>query len=298
MTLPEFAYTVLLKPRPLRRAANAAIRALLPERVRVGEAAVWLNPDDPVVSGALAFGVYERGEIAFFRSTFGADMTFIDIGANLGLYSALALSTPGFRGRVLAIEPHNESRVFLHKTMESNAAAAPGAAQICGLAASDRPGTLTLYKNRENKGDNRLYPDPLLRGEETIRADTLDNICRSYGIASAQFIKMDVQCAEAQVIRGATGLLAGSADCILMTEFWPYGLGRCGSDGLAYLEMLRDLGFVLYELTGKRGALTPIGTAQSLVQRTSGRRYANLVGVKGDGAAKRAASAKAPKATK
>jgi hypothetical protein len=57
VTLAEFVYTILLKPRLLRRAANAAIRASLPERVRVGEAIVWLNPDDPVVSGALAFGV-------------------------------------------------------------------------------------------------------------------------------------------------------------------------------------------------------------------------------------------------
>ena len=44
MSVAEFIYTVLLKPPPLRRAANAAIRALLPERVRVGEAAVWLIP--------------------------------------------------------------------------------------------------------------------------------------------------------------------------------------------------------------------------------------------------------------
>jgi FkbM family methyltransferase len=285
VTIAEFVYTILLKPRLLRRAANAAIRASLPERIRVGEATVWLNPDDPVISGALTFGVYERGEIAYFRSRFGADMTFLDIGANVGLYSALALSTPGFRGRVLAIEPHSESRLYLQKTIASNAAAATGAALICGLAAADRPGTLTLYKNPENKGDNRLYPDPLLRGEETVTADTLDNICQRYGIASAQFIKIDVQGAEAQVIRGATRLLAGSGDCILMTEFWPYGLARCGADGLEYLEMLRDLGFRLYELSGNRGVLAPISSARALVERSSGRRYANLVGLKGNLAA-------------
>jgi len=279
VTIAELVYTILLKPRLLRRAANAAIRALLPDRIRVGEAIVWLNPDDPVVSGALTFRVYERGEIAFFRSRFGADMTFVDVGANVGLYSAIALATPGFRGRVLAIEPHAESRLYLQKTIESNAAAS--VAQICGLAASDRPGTLTLYKNPENKGDNRLYPDPLLRGEEKVSADTLDNICRRGGIASAQFVKIDVQGAEAQVIRGATGLLAGSSNCILMTEFWPYGLSRCGADGLGYLEMLRDLGFRLYELTGSRGVLAPVSSPQALIERTRGRRYANLVGLKG-----------------
>ena len=274
MTIAEFVYTVLLRPRPLRRAANATIRALLPQKVRVGAASVWINPEDPVISGALTLGVYERGEIAYFRSRFAADMTFIDVGANVGLYSALALSTPGFRGRVLAIEPHAESRAYLQKTIQANG----GAAQICDLAASDTPGTLTLYKNPENKGDNRLYPDALLRGEERIAADTLDNICRRYGITSAQFIKIDVQGAEAQVMRGAKELLAASTDCILMTEFWPYGLARCGADGLAYLQLLQDSGFRLYEL-GRD--LAPVNDARALVERTQGRRYANLVGIKG-----------------
>ena len=277
MTIAEFVYTVLLQPRPLRRAANATIRALLPKRTRVGAATVWLNPDDPVISGALTLGVYERGEIAYFRSRFDAAMTFIDVGANVGLYSALALSTPGFRGRVLAIEPHAESRLYLQKTIEANG----GTAQICELAASDRPGTLKLYKNPDNKGDNRLYPDPLLRGEETIAADTLDNICRRSGIASAQFIKIDVQGAEAQVVRGAKGLLAASSDCVLMTEFWPYGLARSGADGLEYLQLLQELGFRLYEL-GRN--LAPVNDPRALIERTQGRRYANLVGIKGNGA--------------
>jgi FkbM family methyltransferase len=280
MSVAEFIYTVLLKPPPLRRAANGVIRALLPPRVQLGAASVWLNPQDPVVSGALAFRVYERGEIAFFRSRFQPGMTFIDVGANVGLYSALALSTPGFRGRVLALEPHRESRVYLEKTIRSNAAAATSAT-IVGLAASDRAETLTLYQNPDNKGDNRLYPDGLLHGQETVGADTLDNICREHGVASVGFIKIDVQGAEAKVVRGARGVLSASSDCILMTEFWPYGLARCGGDALEYLDLLRALGFQLYELTGNQGTLTAISAPRELVERTQGRRYANLVGLKG-----------------
>lgn len=281
MSVAEFIYTVLLKPPPLRRAANRAIRALLPRRVRLGAACVWLNPQDPVVSGALTFRVYERGEITFFRSRFRADMTFIDVGANVGLYSALALSTPGFRGRVLAIEPHRESRVYLEKTIQSNAAA-PARATIVGLAASDRAETLTLYQNPDNKGDNRLYPDGLLHGAETVGADTLDNICREHGIGSIGFIKIDVQGAEAKVLRGARGVLTASSGCVLMTEFWPYGLARCGTDALEYLEMLRALGFRLYQLSGNQGILSAISSPRELVERTQGRHYANLVGLKGE----------------
>ena len=278
MSVSEFVYTVLLKPPALRRAANALIKAALPRTVRVGGAVVWLNPDDPVVSGALAFRVYERDEIAFFRRHFRAGMTFIDVGANVGLYTAIALSKKG-DGKLLAIEPHRESRAFLEKTIRSNSAGTGGSVAVCELAASDRPGTLKLYKNSQNKGDNRIYPDPLLDEEESVPTDTLDNICRDQGIASVEFLKIDVQGAEARVIAGAAGLLANSADCILMTEFWPYGLARSGSDALEYLRSLERLGFALYELGG--GRVVRLDDPRGLILRKQGRSYANLLGTKG-----------------
>lgn len=281
MTLAEFIYTVLLKPAPLRRAANALIKTALPATVRIDGALVWLNPQDPVVSGALALRVYERCEMAFFRDHFSGGMTFIDVGANVGLYTGIALSKKG-DGRILAIEPHRESRSFLQKTILSNAGGRPAnSVLVCELAASDRRGTLKLYKNSQNKGDNRIYPDPLLDEEEAVSTDTLDNICGARGIVSVDFLKIDVQGAEAKVIGGAAQLLQNSADCILMTEFWPYGLARSGSDALGYLESLDQLGFALYELGGRRKGIFPLEDPRALIARKQGRSYANLLGIKG-----------------
>jgi len=120
MTTSEFIYTVLLKPRLLRRVANALIKLILPQTVRVRDAVIWINPNDPVVSGALALGVYERDEISFFQSHFTKGMTFIDVGANAGLYTGLALSTKDYKGTLLAIEPCSESRYYLEKTIQNN----------------------------------------------------------------------------------------------------------------------------------------------------------------------------------
>ena len=152
---------------------------------------------------------------------------------------------------------------------------------VCDLAASDCVGTLKLYKNSQNKGDNRIYPDPLLDEEEIISTDTLDNISQRYGVDSVHFMKIDVQGAEAKVIGGASDLLQNSPDCILMTEFWPYGLSRSGSDPLAYLESLGRLGFILYESSSRTKGATPIDSAGALISRTQGRKYANLIGLKG-----------------
>jgi FkbM family methyltransferase len=282
MTVSEFIYTVLLGPPLLRRVANAALKAVLPKTIRVGDAIIWINPNDPVVSGALTFKVYERAEISFFRSHLGRNMTLIDVGANVGLYTGIALSTEGFQGKILAIEPHAESRSFLLKTIQSNGSAEQQSnVMVCDCAATDHTGVLKFYKNSQNKGDNRLYADPLLDDEEIVEADTLDNICQRHGVESVHFLKVDVQGAEAKVINGAFKVLERSRDCIVMTEFWPYGLACSGSDPLGYLETLIRLGFTLYKLPKRRKEIIPIANLQALISNTHGRNYVNVLGLKG-----------------
>ena len=63
--LAEFVYCYLLRPWPLRQLTNWTIRKLLPKQVEIHGATVVLNPTDPVVSGALHFGVYEKAETRF-----------------------------------------------------------------------------------------------------------------------------------------------------------------------------------------------------------------------------------------
>ena len=60
--LPTWLYTSLLKPRPLRRWANGLLLRMIPESVEINGVTIVLNPADPVVSSALALGVYESFE--------------------------------------------------------------------------------------------------------------------------------------------------------------------------------------------------------------------------------------------
>jgi SAM-dependent methyltransferase len=120
MSLAEFVYTTLLKPRPLRWAANAAIRFVLPRSVRRGDAEIVINPRDPVVSGALAFRVYENSEIAFMRRVCAVGDVVVDVGANVGLYTAIAGLAVGPGGHVVAVEPDPESLGYLARTIAAN----------------------------------------------------------------------------------------------------------------------------------------------------------------------------------
>ena len=279
MSPSEFIYTVLLRPRPLRKLANAALRAVLPIEASVHGAKIALNPDDPVVSGALALGVYEREEIAFFQKYIRPEMNVVDVGANVGLYTGMALAVPGFSGSILCVEPDARSRSFLEKTISLNRTKGnPQSVTVCPCAASDQAGTVSFYRNPENHGDNRLYPDPALEAAGQVTTETLSALCAKNGITKIDFLKIDVQGGEGRAISGAQEILAASPKVILMSEFWPHGLKRCGSDPQDYLAMLNSLGFVLHDSSGRalNGA-----ERTSLISQTSGRRYVNIFGFKG-----------------
>lgn len=280
MSLTEFVYTVLLKPKLLKNSANWLLKKIIPATVTVDGAIVHLNPDDPVISGALTLSVFERDEIALFRRLFRPDMTFLDVGANVGLYSALALATEGFDGKVVSMEPDEESAVYLQRTLEANRnMTSEERVILVRAAASDTEGTALLHKNPNNKGDNRLYSDAVLEEAQSVAVTTIDSVCLEHRIERVEFVKIDVQGAEGKAILGATSVLRNSSDCIILSELWPYGLSRCGSDLDSYVASLEALGFELFELN--RGArLCPFNRSE-VAARYTGRKYTNIVALKG-----------------
>ena len=273
MTLPEFAYTVLLKPRPLRAVANAALRALTPAVVERYGACIHLNPNDPVVSGAVVLRVYERPETRFFLQTIRPSTTFLDIGANIGYYSALALARIGPRGRVIAVEPDPEAFVYLRRTVAANG---EDRARLVNKGLADAPGTLRLYRNLSNRGDNRFYANDLAGGNIEVEVARADDVLASLGIERVDFIKMDVQGFEGKVLSGLERTIHNSASLVMLTEFWPWGLDQSGSDPLEVLVRLQALGCELYELTNA-GSTVALTDHAAFIARYQGRKYANIV---------------------
>jgi len=268
MNAAEFIYSVLLKPRPLRSAANFALRASLPEKVVRHGATIVLNPADPVVSGALRFGMYEKAETAFFLSYCRPGMTFLDIGANYGYYTALFLTRSGPGSRVIALEPDWQNFEFLQRTVAAN----KGQNVTClQLAASDKAGKATLYRNLENRGDHRLYSNDLASSTCEVETNTVDSILRMLAVDGIDLIKMDVQGFEGRVLEGMKNTLAAATRLTLMTEFWPFGLRQSGADPARFLRTLEETGFTLFEIAG-RGRLRPVGSHCRLIEMHQGRR--------------------------
>ena len=273
MTLPEFAYTVLLKPRPLRAIANATLRALTPATIERYGARIHLNPRDPVVSGALALGVYEKPETRFFLKTIAPGTTFLDVGANVGYYSALALARIGPAGRVIAFEPDPETFEYLQRTIAANG---PDRTTALNKGLADTPGTLRLYRNSSNRGDNRFYANDLADNSVEVEVARADDVLASRGIGKVDLIKIDVQGFEGKVLYGLERTIRNSHPLTILSEFWPWGLREAGSDPFEVLERLQGFGLQLHELTDD-GSSVPLNDHAGFVARYTGRKYANIV---------------------
>jgi FkbM family methyltransferase len=276
-TVAEYVYTRLLRPAPLRRAANAILLSIVPETIRLGPAVVHLNPTDPVVSGALTLRVFERAELAFFASRCRERMRVVDVGANVGVYTALAMHLAGANGTVVAIEPHAESRRFLRLTIEANAGTkAP--VHVFDCAASDHEGTAPLFFNPHNKADNRLYRSEATPSAQSasVQLRTIDGMLDEFGLHAIDILKIDVQGGELAAITGAQKTIRNSPGMMLLSEFWPDGIRQAaGCAPERYLALLEKLGLALFEL--KRGRLAPL--ASDWPRRLTGGRYLNLIGL-------------------
>jgi len=263
-------HSLLFQSRLLRGFSTFLLKSIVPGEIRIGGAVVCPNPRDPVISAALALGIYEREETAFFRENFRRGMCFVDIGANIGLFTALAISQGA--SRVLALEPHRESFGFLEKTVRSNRPSMP--VSLDETAAGPAAGECVLYGNPYNKGDNRTAASPELVPCGSVKVATLDSLCASHGIQKIDFLKIDVQGGELGVLRGAAGVLGSSPDCILVSEVWPGGMARFGQSVSDLIECLREMGFRIDRVFGRKDKRLP-EPSKNFAD------YTNLVAVKG-----------------
>jgi FkbM family methyltransferase len=289
MSLAEFIYTEILKPKPLKALTNAILLRIIPESIQIGPAILYLDHNDPVISGALTLRVYEHSEQALFAKYLHGDMTLVDIGANVGLYTALSMYHLNACGRIVAIEPHPQTYEILQKNVAANHINGRECPRVdtFNLAATPEACQLELRLNPENRGDNRMYRGTyqgMIEEWDTLPVEgrPVDDVLAELGVEEVNFVKIDIQGYEQKAISGFQKTLERSTNVILLSEFWPKGLQEAGGSATDYLHMLINLGFKLYVLNKKPyGSVTPLEDWDALISGLPGRRYTDVVGVKG-----------------
>ncbi|HEY3842829.1 MAG TPA: FkbM family methyltransferase [Acidimicrobiales bacterium] len=145
---------------------------------------------------------YEAHVTAVFRRYLRPGMTVVDVGANVGYFSALAAQLVGPEGHVLALEPNSENCRLILLTALANHA---DNIDVLPLAASDRRGWNYFSAHvGSNGGFIASARGDLLDGRGTVVASfPLDDLVEG----PVHFIKLDVEGAEGLVLAGAKRLL-------------------------------------------------------------------------------------------
>lgn len=268
---PEAIYTRVLRPPLLRTAANALLRRLVPHRIELPEGPLALNPDDPVVSGALALGVYERQVTACFRAALRPGMTVVDVGANLGYYSVIALARIAPHGRLLAFEPDSAN----HTLLLTNVAPFGGRAIVRCQAVSSAAGAGVLHRHPDNKGKHSLLPSEELGSAVPVETVTLDACLGALGIESVAVVKMDIEGAEPLALQGMTATLERDHP-LLFFECAPRRWVHAGFDPVAVLTGLGRRGYALTVVDERRGGEQPM-TPEAIASLRGRDPYVNLI---------------------
>lgn len=197
----------------------------------------------------------QRGEVAF------------DVGANIGLYTLLFSLLVGPEGEVHAFEPEPDNFARLRLHLRLNGAANVHATRAA-VFSDVGPVALNVFTTGLNAwhslGRPRL-PDPFRRGAIAepagaidVEATSLDSYCSEHGINRIDFLKIDVEGAELDVLRGGRGLLAdGRVGLILFEVSLPQVEGMGHEPGEIFAE-LAALGYRSYRLDDDGG---PAGEA-------------------------------------
>jgi FkbM family methyltransferase len=153
----------------------------------------------------------------------------------------------GGSGSVVAIEASAAIFAQLQANLARNRAAN---VRSVNIAASDRAGTLPLFRGPEhNGGETSLFHGAGFQPDGSVEAAPLADILKPQEVANARLIKIDVEGAEVAILPGLEPLLRASRpDLELIVEFHPQYLTEPGKNADGLVELVRSAGFHAYRL--------------------------------------------------
>jgi FkbM family methyltransferase len=217
-----------------------------------------LSLDDEIARCVFVEGVFEPNEFVLIDRYLQKGMTFIDAGANNGLYTVFAARKVGWRGRVLAYEPSEREFEKLKANLSANRFLRVSSFK---KALGDSQGEVQLsVATLPYSGHNSLghfgYEGTRLERQETVALTTIDAEVKSAHLHHVDVLKADVEGAEMALLRGARETL-GRFQPMVLVELSDRTLTMQGTNSGEVVAFLEGLGYKLYQFDGE-GRLEPL----------------------------------------
>jgi len=184
----------------------------------------------------------DRYERMLLRDIIQPGMTAVDVGANIGIYTAYMASIVGQKGRVYAFEPSPHTFNLLKKYNKNHNVT------LVQAAVGDTTGKITLYLSDKLNVDHHTYETDEERHGIDVPSYRLDDYLKNEKV---DFIKMDIQGFEHKALLGMRNILQTNHDIKVLMEFWPYGLIKAATSPQEILTFLHQLDFKTELIEGK-----------------------------------------------
>jgi FkbM family methyltransferase len=203
-------------------------------------------PDRVTSSGVIYFGWPDWHEMHWLNRVLRPGDGFLDVGANVGIYSVLAASKVMPGGRVMAFEPEPGIVAILKENFELNGL---DSAQIINAAVGSEDGECFFQTGQDATGKMASAGESGV-ATPMVALDTIVTQAQQYMVG-----KIDVEGFEVSAFQGAKKLLSEHRPYCWLIE-----TNDC-DDRSTLHQLLKDAGYEFYEIKDKGYTLqyVPIG---------------------------------------
>jgi len=210
---------------------------------------VWLELfHDSDLCRLIYTGGYEETERKFLNAFLRSGDVFVDVGANIGLYSMIVAKIVGEQGRVHAFEPCRRTFDRLKGNLQLNRR---HNVEIHPMALSDSAGELDMTVSLDGyDGWNTLAPQIVGNhaAVEKVQTARWDDIYASIcGERTVAMMKVDIEGWESRFLAGAQRFLSTEDAPLLQLEFNDENAKAAGSSGKEVYRILTDLGYRMFK---------------------------------------------------
>jgi len=168
---------------------------------------------------------------------------FVDVGANIGVYSIISSNLVGDSGKVFAFEPDPVSFSNIKENIVENSLQN---VQVVNKAVSDKNGKASFFNSvdHSSRAGNYILNDETSKTQvETIK---LDDYFEDY--LKIKLIKIDVEGLEYSVLKGMKNILAENNQIEIILEINPFCLNRSKTNVGDMVDFLIEHKFNLFHI--------------------------------------------------
>jgi FkbM family methyltransferase len=192
---------------------------------------------------------FKDGEHLVVRSFIKKNDVIVDAGANIGLWAEMAASVVDFECKIYAFEPVGSTFDKLKKNITAKRMDATVSYFNCALGRKDGRREMNCFEGLP--GCNSMFNRPVFKErlveKITVPVTSIDEFVHKQSIAHINFLKIDTEGSELDIIMGAKNLIESGEIDVIQFEY-----GGCYRDaGTTLSEVyayLRSNGYMIFRI--------------------------------------------------